>query len=232
MENKNEENATLDLDATIVETSHKLEVFYNKNKKNINIAIIAIVVLMGIYFAYRMFYLEPKEREAQAAIFNAQGWFEKDSFNLALNGQGEKAGFLTIADDYGMTKAGNLAHYYAGVCLMKKGDFAGAIDQLEDFSSSNKLLGPMAEGLLGDAYSESGDVEKAVKHYIKAASMSHNKLTSPVFLKKAGLAYESLKKYDDAANAYEKIKKDYFDAPEAQDIDKYIARAKTLDSND
>jgi hypothetical protein len=60
---------------------------------------------------------------------------------------------------------------------------------------------------------------------MKAANASNNKLTTPIFLKKAGLAYEELKEFKDAAAAYEKIKKEYSDATEAQDIDKYIARA-------
>jgi tetratricopeptide (TPR) repeat protein len=114
---------------------------------------------------------------------------------------------------------------------MRKGEFSSAIEQLDDFSTDNVLLGPLAEGLLGDAYAETDDLEKAVKHYVKAAGMSRNKLTRPIFLKKAGLVYEELKEYKDAADMYESIKKEYSDIPETQDIDKYIARAQTLAEN-
>jgi tetratricopeptide (TPR) repeat protein len=113
---------------------------------------------------------------------------------------------------------------------MKKGDFAAAIDHLEDFSTDNDLVGPLATGLLGDAYSESGDIDKAASQYMKAAGQSKNKLTSPIFLKKAGIAFEELKNYGKAADAYEKIKKDYSESQEAGDIDKYIARAKAMES--
>ncbi len=225
MDHKEEKNAELALDHQLLETTHKVEHFYNNYKKQINIFVIAAAVVVLGYVAYKMYYLEPKEKEAQAAMFNAQIWFEKDSFNLALKGQGDKLGFESIAEDYGITKAGNLAHYYAGVCYMRKGEFQNAIDQLEDFSSSNKLVGPLAEGLKGDAYVELNELEKGVKLYMKAANMTKNKLTSPVFLKKAGLVYEELKNYSEAVIVYEKIKKDYSEAQEAQDIDKYIARA-------
>jgi hypothetical protein len=35
-----------------------------------------------------------------------------------------------------------------------------------------------------------------------------------------------MKEFNEAASAYEKLKKEYADAQEAQDIDKYIARAQ------
>jgi hypothetical protein len=82
-------------------------------------------------------------------FFLHKTWFEIDSFDLALNGQGDKLGFLAIATDFGMTKTANLAHYYAGVCYMQKGDFASAIDQLEDFDTENKLIGPISNWLVG-----------------------------------------------------------------------------------
>ena len=66
---------------------------------------------------------------------------------------------------------------------------------------------------------------------MKAAAQSHNKLTAPIFYKKAGIAFEELKSFDDAVRAYEKIKSEYPESAEAQDIDKYIARANAAKGN-
>jgi TolA-binding protein len=221
-------NDNLDLDAALVNTTHKVEDFYTKNKKNINTGIIVLVVAVAGYFGLKQFYFEPREQEAQVEIFKAQQMFDVDSFNMALKGNGKFKGFADIASEYSGTKAGNLAHYYAGICMLRTGDNAGAVDMLEGFSSDNALIGPLAAGLLGDAYVESGDIEKGAKQYLKAARMSKNKLTSPVFFKKAGIAFEELKNYSDAVEAYTSIKNDYPDAQEATDIDKYIARASSL----
>jgi TolA-binding protein len=218
----------LDLDAALANTSHKVEDFYTKNKKNINTAILILVVAVAGYFGLKKFYFEPREQEAQVEIFKAQQMFDVDSFNMALKGNGTFKGFADIASEYSGTKAGNLAHYYAGICMLRIGDFTGAVDMLEGFSSDNALIGPLAAGLLGDAYVESGDIEKGAKQYLKAARMSKNKLTAPVFFKKAGIALEELKNYGDAVDAYNNIKNDYPDAQEATDIDKYIARASAL----
>jgi TolA-binding protein len=221
-------NDNLDLDAALANTTHKVEDFYTKNKKNINTGILVLVVAVAGYFGLKQFYFEPREQEAQVEIFKAQQMFDVDSFNMALKGNGTFKGFADIASEYSGTKAGNLAHYYAGICMLRTGDYAGAVDMLEGFSSDNALVGPLAAGLLGDAYVESGDIEKGAKQYLKAARMSKNKLTSPVFFKKAGIAFEELKNYSDAVEAYNSIKNDYPDAQEATDIDKYIARASSL----
>lgn len=228
MTDKKHENNELDLDKTLVETTHKVEHFYEDNKKNINIAIIALVVLVGGYIGYKKLYLEPREAEAQKEVFMAQKYFEIDSFDLALKGNETFKGFTDIASEYSGTKVGNLAHYYAGICHLRKGEFQEAIDQLEDFTTSNELIAPLAEGAIGDACVELADLDKGVKHYMKAAKMNSNKLTSPIFLKKAGIVFEEQKNYGDAIDAYNTIKNDYPDAQEAQDIDKYIARATAL----
>jgi tetratricopeptide (TPR) repeat protein len=227
MTEKNEK-IELDLDKTLAETTHKVEDFYHKNKKQITYALIAVVVIIAGYVGYHKFYVEPMEEEAQKEIFRAQQYFDMDSFNLALNGNDKFKGFDEIAKSYGASKVGNLAHYYAGICYLRIGKYLEAIDQLEDFKSDNQLVAPLAIGAIGDAYVELGDLDKGVKHYMKAARMSKNKFTSPIFYKKAGLVYEEKKEYADAVDAYSVIKKDFSDSQEAADIDKYIARATAL----
>ncbi|MFN5883909.1 MAG: tetratricopeptide repeat protein [Bacteroidota bacterium] len=225
---ENKETNNLDLDKTLVDTTHKVEDFYANNKKQINMAIIAVVVIIGGYVGYKKLIVEPMDIEAQKEIFMAQNYFEMDSFALALNGNEKFKGFEAIAEEYGASKAGNLAHYYAGICNLRTGQYESAIEHLEDFSTENLLIGPLAEGAIGDAYVELGDLDKGVNHYMKAARMSKNKLTSPVFLKKAGMVYEEKQSYVDALEAYQTIKKDFAESQEAQDIDKYIARATAL----
>lgn len=225
---ENKETNNLDLDKTLVDTTHKVEDFYANNKKQINIALIAIVVLIGGYVGYKKLIVEPMNIEAQKEIFMAQKYFEMDSFALALNGNDMFKGVEAIAEEYGASKVGNLAHFYAGICNLRIGQYEAAIEHLEDFSTENLLIGPLAEGAIGDAYVELGDLDKGVSHYMKAARMSKNKLTSPVFLKKAGMVYEEKQSYGDALEAYQTIKKDFAESQEAQDIDKYIARATAL----
>src|SRR6202008_3364666 len=93
-------NSELDLDKSLMETTHKVEHFYHNNKRNINILLVAVVVLVGGYIGYKRLYIEPKEQEAQKEVFMAQKAFEADSFDLALKGNGTFKGFDDIAAEY------------------------------------------------------------------------------------------------------------------------------------
>lgn len=184
-----------------------------------------IIIVLGV-FAYLKYVQEPREREAQAQIFMAQRYFELDSLSLALNGDGNALGFLAIADDYGSTKAGKLANYYVGISYLKMGEFDNAISHLEKFKSKDEIVSCMAIGAIGDAYLEKGDTDKALKQYRKASENKENTFTTPLFLMKSGLVHELNGEWDNALALYKTIKKDYYKSFEAQEIDKYIARAE------
>lgn len=205
--------------------------FFEKYKKQIAYAGGGIVLLISLFVGYKQLYIKPMEEEAQKEIFMAQKFFEKDSLQLALNGVGSYKGMVAIADEYGPTKTGNLAKYYAGMSFLRTGKYDEAIEYLESFSTSDELIGALAQAAIGDAHVELNQYDEAAKYFIKASKMVKNKFTTPVFLKKAGLVYEELKQYGKAVEVYELIKKDFKDTQEGQEIEKFIARAKSLESN-
>lgn len=202
------------------------ELFIEQNSKKIIFGIIAVAVLVAAILGYKYGYATPQQKKAEAAMFRAELYFDRDSFALALNGDGLNVeGFNAIIDQYGSTDAGNLAKAYAGICYFKLGDNESALDMLKSFSASDKMLSPTIVGLIGDCYVNMGNTEEGISYFEKAASLADNDIISPVYLKKAGVAYESLKQYDKAVKAYTTIKEKYFASVEASDIDKYIARA-------
>jgi TolA-binding protein len=181
-----------------------------------------------LIFAYKKLYVEPQRIEAQEQIFVAQQYFERDSFELALNGDGDYPGFLDIIDDYGSTNVSNLANYYAGVSFFKLGDYESAVDYLTDFSTSDKLLAAISAGCIADSYVELGNFTKAAEYYEDAASESNNTITTPIYLMKLGRVYEELNNWEKALETYEKIEKDFADTDEGRTIQKYITRAKMM----
>ena len=204
----------------------KTEQFLESNQKLISIVIGAIVVVAVGYLALNKFYIEPRTKNAQDQMFMAQNYFEKDSFNLALNGDGNNLGFLDIIDDFGSTDAGNLANYYAGVSYLHMGQFDKAIEHLKNFNTDDALLAPISLGAQGDAQLELGKTEKAIELYTEAYKMNENILTSPIYMLKAGVLLESANKTADALKIYETIKLKFPESNEGKNIDKYIARVK------
>jgi tetratricopeptide (TPR) repeat protein len=225
MSTKKNENSDPGFEA-VESALSRTEQYIEENKKSLSIIIAAIILVVGGYLLYSRVFLAPKEKEAQAQIFRAEQYFEVDSFLLALEGDGDALGFIDIIDDYGLTETANLAQYYAGICYLRLGEFENAIEHLKKFDSNDKLVSVIAMGALGDAYVELGETGKAVSFFEKAGNKNKNDLTSAIYLKKAGLAYESLGNYKKAAIAYEKIKLLYPNSEEARDIDKYIQAAR------
>lgn len=220
MNKKNEENPTGF--QTVENALSRTEQYIEENQKSLSIIILAIVVVVGGYLGYKRFYLEPSNREAQASMFVAEKYFEQDSFELALNGDGANYGFLEIIDEYSVTKAANLAHYYSGISYIRTGKFEEAIEHLEKFDAEDIMIASIALGAIGDCYMELDNKEKAASFYLKAGARKKNSFTSPIFLKKAGMVLEDLKEYDKAMKAYQKIQKDYPDTDEGKVIEKYI----------
>ena len=207
------------------------EQFIEKNQKMIVNFILGLIVVIGIYFGYNKFISEPKATEAANQIFGAQNYFEKDSFNLALNGDGNVLGFIESADKYSSTPSGNLANLYAGLSYLYTNEYDNAIKYLKKFSSDDLLLANMAIANIGDAYMQLGNYKKAAEYYQKASASKVNDFSTPIFLMKNGIALEKANDYKEAVKVYEKIEKEYPSSVEARDIEKYIERAKLKSGN-
>ncbi len=202
------------------------EQFIEDNQKIITTVVIIIIAVIGAYLGYKKYYLQPLEDEAQSQMFVAAQYFERDSFNLALNGDVNYPGFLGIIDDYSATKAANLASYYAGISYLHLGQFNEAIDYLAAFNANDKMLKPISLGAIGDANMELGNKEEAVNFYVKAADVSVNDFTTPIYLMKAGQTYELLGDYKNALNIYNQLKEKHKKSAEGRVIEKYITRAE------
>ncbi|MDX9696116.1 MAG: tetratricopeptide repeat protein [Bacteroidales bacterium] len=206
----------------------KTEHYIEENQKSLTIIILAIIIIVGGYLGYKKFIVAPKEKEASAQMWMAEQYFAKDSFNLALKGDGNDLGFLSIIDDYSITKSANLAHYYSGICYLHMGDYKNAIEYLKKFESKDKMIAPIALGSIGDAYMELGDIDEALSFYKKAANNYTNNFTTPLYLQKAGFTFEQLGKYTEALEVYKRIESEFPNSAEGRQIEKFIAQVELL----
>lgn len=202
---------------------------YEKNKKRINTVATVILVLVVGFFAYQKLYKEPKEVKASNAIAYAQTYFQQDSLNLALNGDGQHIGFAKIIKKFGGTDAANLSNYYAGICYLKMNDTKNAIKYLKDFDAHGTDIEYMAYGALGDAYMESGNVKEGIDYYNKAAGNKNNSLITPLYLYRAAVAYEMNNQPDKAKENYKRIRDEYPQSMQARETDKNLARLGVLE---
>ena len=213
---------------TVENALSKTEHYIEENQKSLTIIVIAIIIIVGGYLGYKRFVMAPKENEAQSQIWMAEQYFARDSFKLALNGDGNYLGFLDIIDEYSITKSANLAHYYTGISYLHLGQYEDAIEFLKQFESEDKMVTPIAFGAIGDAYMELGNFDDALIFYKKAVNESENNFTTPIYLMKVGFVYEQNGDLNKAFDTYKRIEKDYPNTAEGRQISKYIARIEML----
>ncbi|HEY3430240.1 MAG TPA: tetratricopeptide repeat protein [Cyclobacteriaceae bacterium] len=226
MAKKEENKSVIENQEVLQEKVMGFEHWLETHPKTIFSIVGILLLAVAGYFGFNYF-KNSQDAEAQKQMFQAVYYFESDSLNLALNGDGNNLGFIDIIDEFKYSNAANLAHFYAGVCYLKQGNYDAAILYLSDYSGNDLLVQPRAYSLIGDAYMELQKYEDAVKYYDKAANYQPNKFYSPAYLMKAALAYEKLNQNDKAKEAYEKIITEYWDSSEYQNAVKLKARLET-----
>jgi tetratricopeptide (TPR) repeat protein len=205
------------------------EAFLIKYKNAIIGGVVAVIIIVAGFIMYKNLYAEPREEKAQAALFKGQEYFEQDAYEQALNGDSIGfVGFLKVADDFSGTKAANLAKAYAGICYAQLGKYEEAVKMLDSFNGKDQMVAPAILGAAGNCYAQLGQLDKAASTLMSAADKADNNTLSPIFLMQAGEILVKQGKYDDAVDAYTKIKDKYFQSYQAMDIDKYIEQAKLM----
>lgn len=200
--------------------------FWTRYQKPIITISAVIILLAGGYLAYKYLIVSPKEEKAQDALYKSEEYFRMDSMRLALNGDGTalNPGLLKVIDNYGGTESGNLARYYAGVALIRTGDFQKAVGHLEKFDSDNKQTQARAYKLLGDAYAELGNNDKAISFYEKSAEhFPEDQANSSEALFFAASLSEKSGKTKQAIEYYRELKEKY-PLLWGDEAEKYLAR--------
>ncbi len=230
------DSTTAEVFSTLDESASKTEAWVSKNQNYI-LGIIGVVALGVLgYLAYDNFVQEPKEASAANELYYPQQYFDqaltneeaKDSLlTLALNGAEGKYGFLDIIEEYKGTKAANLANYAAGMAYLKLQNYEEAISHLENFSSDDNVYKSLAIGGIGDAFSQLEQPQEALDYYERAISAAgNNDFSAPRFLYKAGILALTLDQKEKALGFFERIKDEFSEAQEANNIEVLIGQAQ------
>ncbi len=224
---KSDQNELLENPEVIAEKLVPGEDFLKSNSKILaGVLAVAIVLIGGVlFFQYNN---QQQNEKAQAEMFQAVYFFEQDSVDFALNGDGINKGFLNIIESYPRTDAANLAHFYTGSIYLSQKKFEDALTHLQEFSTDDYLVQAKAYSLVGDANLELGKTEEAIAQYTKAARTNENKYMSPKYLAKLAVAQEEAGKIEDAIKTYTEIEEKYYESFEFAAARKHKARLEGL----
>ncbi len=184
------------------------------------VAVAAVVAAILIYvYAVR----QPGQASANQALGQADIELLMGNDSIAL------AKYQQVADNHGYD-AGNLANLNAAILLYKQKKYDEAIQYLNNYSSSESIIGASAKSLEGDCYVNLQKYPEAIDCFKKAVKISdNNPHYTPAFLLKEATVYREMKNYKEEAAVYEEIMKNYpnYGAEIGMDIQKYLDRAKT-----
>jgi tetratricopeptide (TPR) repeat protein len=200
--------------------------FYEDHRQlvhGLGIGLLALVLAVPGY----VYYQQQQTEQANEMLGQILPVYEQGNYDQALNGAGQRAGLLTIADDYGNTAPGNLASFYAANALYEQGEYDRALAYFQRFDKGNNFIGASAYAAEAAIYENRGEMKRAAEHYEQASSQYKNKLTSPRYLIEAGQAHEEAGSYAAAEQVYQQVKDEYPDSDQAEEVDRYLARVKT-----
>ena len=229
-----ENSTTAEVFNTLDESASKAEEWIVKNQNYIFglIGIVALLVLgkMG----YDTYIDEPKQKEAINEMYIAKSFFDDavngitpDSlYNMALTGGEGKYGMLDIIENYSGTNAANLANYYAGMSYLNLKKYKEAIRYLDEFSSDDLMLNPIAKGGIGDAFVQLEQPDKALDYYQKAIGANTNEFTTPMYLMKAARVAIDLGKNTEALEYLERIRLEFPTSTQATQTEVLIGKAE------
>ena len=214
------------------ENEKKLVAFFKNNEKVIYGVLLGILVVVILIVALFRFIITPRNQKAADAIMAPIEQYtiglstgDSLSFATALEGNEETDGFLTIIDDYGSTKAGNTAKYYAALCYLQQRNYDEALDMLLKYKKKDQNVWYSAQMLIGDIYDEQGDVENAKKYY-KHAIKGNTELVAPVAAFKLGMLFEREENWNEAYDNYKFIEEEFYERYTQMGVAKYLERAK------
>lgn len=208
----------------------KAWLFYEENRMLVYGALAGLVVLAAAVAGYFV-YMNQQQAEAERLLADVVRTYEQGSYRAALDGTGTGPGLLAIADDYGRTRAGNLATYYAADALYRLGEHDRALELFADYDESEDFIGAGALAAQATIYESRAEYTRAAELYREAAMQFESALTTPQYLLQAGRAHEEAGDYEAALRTYEQIEREYADADAAQDIGRYLARARAKQRN-
>lgn len=191
----------------------------NKNFKFGTYFVGGIVGLFLVFLLYRQFIWIPSNEKSNDGWWTSLNYISKDSTDLAIKT------LEPFVKSYDGKTGGEIGQYLLATQYMKKGEFRKAIDNLADVDLEDTYIKTFSVGLQGDCFSEMRKYEDAEKMYVDAAEIEDNEFTSPMYLFKAGLCADKLKKFDKATEYYTIIQDKYPTFASQKTIEKYISRS-------
>jgi TolA-binding protein len=190
------------------------------------VAVIAAVPIgLILLFLWWNFNQGVKNEKATTKLAQVIPYFDAGQYDLAINGvmQEGAQGLQAIVDEYGSTKAGEVARFYLGNAYLRTGKIDKALEAFKNVAIRDKMLSASAFAGEAACYEAKGDHAAAAASYEKAASKNMVLTQAPENLEKAAANYAAAGQKAKAVELLTTIKKEFPGSPIAREADRYLA---------
>jgi TolA-binding protein len=210
----------------LVTTYFEATTWYETNKKIVNGVLTGIVILAIIVVAY-MNNVNSNNAKANTELGKVIPYYDQGKYDLAISGnlQENIRGLQSIVDDYGSTKAGELARFYLANSYFAQNDFDKALNYFKSVSVSDELITASALSGAASCYEAKNEFDQAASLFEKAAFKYSKDVNAAENMFDAGRNYLAAGKKEKAAELFKKVKKEYPTSIAAREIDRWIAQA-------
>lgn len=207
----------------LLDTFSKAQSFYDRNKNSVIGGAIAVIILIAGSVGY-YYYTDAQETEAQELMGYATQAYLQGNYEEALYGSDEDftAGFQQIINNYGITDAANLAHYYAAVSAFKLGNSEEALEYIQNYDIPEGIMGVGPLSFQAMVHTELGNHIQAAELYVKAAEWDVNDSTTPYNYLEAARAYHDANNSEEAQTYAQKIVDEYDDSDQVTEAEKLL----------
>jgi len=208
----------------LVTSYYQATTWYQGHKKIVSSALTGVVVLAIVIVAYSN-NVRSNNEKATTELGKILPYFDQEKFDVAINGnlQENTRGLQAIVNDYGSTRAGELAKFYLADSYFALGDYDKALPYYLDVDVSDEMVTTSALAGAAACYAAKGDHEKAATYYERAALKSSKDPNAPENLFHAAENYAAAGKKEKAIDLFKKLKKDFPTSTYAREIERWIA---------
>jgi TolA-binding protein len=210
----------------LVTTYFEATTWYETNKKIVNGVLVGVVILAVVVVAY-MNNVNSNNVKANTELGKVLPYYDQGKYDLAISGnlQENIRGLQSIAEDYGSTKAGELAKFYLANSYFAQGDYEKALKYFLNVNVSDDMLTASALSGAASCYEAKNDCEKAASMFEKAAFKSVKDVNAAENMFHAARNYLTAGKKEKASELFKKVKKEFPTSILAREIDRWIAQA-------
>ncbi len=210
----------------LVTTYFEATTWYQNNKKIVNGVLTGVVILAIVVVAY-VNNVNSSNQKAIAELGKILSYYDQGKYDLAINGnlQDNVRGLQSIVNDYGSSKAGELACFYLANSYFGLGNYDKALKYYLDVDVNDDMVNASAIAGAAACYEAKGDYQKAASTFEKAAFKSAKDVNASENLFHAAQNYLQAGNKEKAAELFRKVKKDYPTSTVAREIDRWIAEA-------